>query len=279
MESRFRYLIPHPARRMMRRLYYLAVDTLDFVSGRQEVMVPPKRLRPDYVVSSGFREHGDHFARLLVELGQLQPSDHVLDLGCGIGRVAVPLTKILSPEGRYDGLDIVPESIAWCQKEISKRYPNFHFQVADVYNSQYNPGGMQRANEYDFPFEDQSFDLIFLKSVFTHMLPDDIENYTGEIARTLKRTGRALITFFLLNERSIQAMDEGKARRDFNYKFQYYRTESDQSLESAVAYDEAYIRLLMDRFGLQIEEPIHYGAWSGSGDAKFAQDIVVSHRS
>jgi SAM-dependent methyltransferase len=182
-------------------------------------MVPPKRIRPDYVVSSGFTEHGESFAQLVIELGKIGPDGHILDLGCGIGRVAVPMTKFLSDRGRYDGLDIVPESISWCQKEISSRYPNFIFQVADVHNSQYNPGGTQTASEYRFPYGDEKFDLIFLKSVFTHMLPEDVEHYTKEIMRTLKTEGRALITLFLLNEVSLAAMEERSTKRDFNYVF------------------------------------------------------------
>jgi SAM-dependent methyltransferase len=276
MDRRVREFVPASARRKMRQMYYYSVDTFDRLLGRRREMVPPKRIRPDYVVSSGFIEHGEHFIQQVIELGRLEPDDRVLDLGCGIGRIAVPLTGYLSEDGSYEGLDIVPESIAWCQKEISARHENFHFQIADVYNNQYNPSGTQQALEYTFPFEDESFDLILLKSVFTHMLPDDVENYLGEIARTLKQGGRALITFFLLNEHSLEAIGNGSAKRDFRHIYGSYRTESDEVLESAVAYDEAFVRQLFRSAGLEIEDPVHYGSWTGRSEARFAQDIVVS---
>jgi SAM-dependent methyltransferase len=276
MDRRARALIPPSIRRRIRPFYYFSVDALDRLLGRRREMVPPKRIRPDYVVSSGFTEHGELFAQQVIELGRLEPEDRVLDLGCGIGRIAVPLTAYLSEKGSYEGLDIVPESIVWCQKEISARHPNFQFQIADVYNNQYNPSGTQKASEYTFPFEGESFDLILLKSVFTHMLPDDVKNYLSEIARTLRKGGRALITFFLLTESSLAALENGTAKRNFGYVFEFYRTESDQVLESAVAFDEVYIRQLIASAGLRIEDPIHYGTWTGRSEARFAQDIVVS---
>ena len=41
-------------------------------------------------------------------------------------------------------------------------------------------------------------DVAFLTSVFTHMLPEDVEHYLDELARVLKPGGRTLITWFLL---------------------------------------------------------------------------------
>jgi len=58
---------------------------------------------------------GRLFLPHLIELGELKPTHTVLDVGCGIGRVAIPLTKFLS-EGMYYGFDIVPSAITRCQK-------------------------------------------------------------------------------------------------------------------------------------------------------------------
>ena len=120
----------------------------------------------------------------------------MLDIGCGIGRMAVPLTRYLNEQGSYEGFDIVAEGIDWCTKKITPKYPRFSFHLADVYSQKYNPEGTFSASEYPFPFKDESFDLVFLTSVFTHMLPPDVENYMKEISRVLKRNGSCLITFF-----------------------------------------------------------------------------------
>ena len=59
--------------------------------------------------------------------------------------------------------------IEWAQLSISSRFPNFTFQKADIFNKFYNPDGVFKAVDYRFPYEDRSFDLIFLTSVFTHI--------------------------------------------------------------------------------------------------------------
>ena len=45
-----------------------------------------------------------------------------------------------------------------------------------IYNKKYNPAGKCKWSEYGFSFETQSFDSVFLTSVFTHMLPQDMDN-------------------------------------------------------------------------------------------------------
>ena len=110
----------------------------------------------------------------------------------------------MSKNGEYEGFDIISIGIEWCNENITPKYPNFHFQKADVFNKYYNLDGKFKASEYEFAFKDNYFDLVFLGIVFTHMLPNDMENYLSEISRVLKNDGRCLITFLLINEDSNQ---------------------------------------------------------------------------
>ncbi len=135
----------------------------------------------------------------------LRPDEKVLEVGCGIGRIAIPLTQYLT-SGSYEGFDIVPHGIEWCQTKISPRYPNFHFFLADVHNKAYYPQGQHPASEYTFPFGDDSFDFVFLTSVFTHMLPKDLERYTAEIGRVLKPSGRWRIPTSILPAHSASSV-------------------------------------------------------------------------
>ena len=43
----------------------------------------------------------------LYSTAQLSPDHRVLDIGCGTGRMAIPLTSFLSKKGSYEGFDIV----------------------------------------------------------------------------------------------------------------------------------------------------------------------------
>jgi SAM-dependent methyltransferase len=189
--------------------------------------------------------------------------------------MAYPLISYLSQEGKYTGMDVTADSIIWCQKNITSRYPNFQFLHADLYNKRYNPTGRYLAKDYTFPFEKESFDFIFLTSVFTHLLPDDATNYLREVARLLRPDGRALTTFFLLNEEQQKLATEGRNDIDFKYGSDPYRTRSETVPESAVAYDEIYLRQLVSQCGLEISGPIHYGTWSGRHDGLSYQDIVL----
>ena len=98
--------------------------------------LPPRRLRAQISpLWFDFKESGNDQLEFLVELCGLQPTDHVLDIGCGVGRLAVPLTRYLNSEGRYDGFDVIPHLIDWCDTEIGAKHENFRFHVADVFSS------------------------------------------------------------------------------------------------------------------------------------------------
>jgi len=223
-----------------------------------------------------FKKNGEEFFRYYIELCDLKPNEKILDVGCGIGQKTIPLTKYLDETGRYEGFDIIKSEINWCKKSISTRYPNFHFQQADVFNKCYNPKGKYKASEFRFPFEDASFDLVTLGSVFTHMLPEDLENYLSEITRVLKKGGRCLITFFLSNKESLELINAQKSILDFEYEHGKYRTINPSMPEDAVCYDEPFILSLYERCGLEIREPIHYGSWCGRRDFLSYQDTIIA---
>jgi len=224
---------------------------------------------------SQFKSVGDQFFEYFIKLGGLNPSEHVLDVGCGVGRMAVPLTHYLT-SGSYDGFDVVQSGINWCKKNVTRQFPNFHFQKADIYNKVYNPTGKYRASTYRFPYEDKSFDFVFLTSVFTHMLPKEVENYFMEISRVLKTTGKCLITFFLLNPESINLINTKLSSLDFKYKYKGFRVIDKNILETAIAYDEELIRALYKKYGLSIIEPIHYGIWCKREHWLSYQDIIIA---
>jgi SAM-dependent methyltransferase len=256
-------------------LYYTPLDVVDVITGARGDLVPPRRLM--FVGSGDFTGIGDEFLQYFKEIGSLRPDHTVLDVGCGIGRMAVPLTTFLT-NGKYEGFDIVRKGINWCSKSITPRYPNFRFQQADIYNKLYNPKGQNSAATYTFPYEDSTFDFVFLVSVFTHMLPLDLRNYMSEIVRVLKRKGRAFITYFLVNDDSNILINEGKSYFRFVRSSDGFWTISQGEPESAVAYDEEYIRDLYRMHGMRILTPVRYGSWAGRQRFLSFQDIVVAEK-
>jgi SAM-dependent methyltransferase len=238
-------------------------------------LVPPE----DFIYTGGgnFQNIGNEFFRYLIDLGGLQPHHKVLDVGCGIGRLAIPLTHYLNREGSYKGLDIVRLGIEWCRNNITTQYPKFQFHLADLFNRSYNPHGRYEASEYAFPFPRETFDMVCLVSVFTHMLPPEVENYLYEIARVLKRNGQCLITYFLWNQESSQLHNQGECAWEFKFDKGLCRTISRHRPEDAVCFDEPYILELYKKFGLQIDQPIRYGFWCGRPAAAF-QDMILAKK-
>ena len=266
-----------PISSALRNIVYFAMDSVDLLLGRRDMLTPPRRMA--YLPGGGNSyKLGEEFLRYFIELGSLKPNETVLDVGSSIGRMAAPLTKYLDEGGSYEGFDIVKEGVEWCKRKISHRYPNFHFQLAEVFNKNYNPEGKYNAAEYRFPYKNNSFDFVFLTSVFTHMLPHDIENYISEIARVLRKDGRCLITFFLLNKESLKRIETKKSTLDLKFVFDEYRTIDKNTPEAAIAYEEQFIRGLYGKYGLNIQEPVYYGYWSGRKEFLSCQDIIIATR-
>jgi SAM-dependent methyltransferase len=224
-----------------------------------------------------FVDFGEGFVRnILIPRAGLQPSDVFLDLGCGNGSVARALTTYLALPGRYEGLDIHGESIRWLQEHYLER-AGFRFTHANVYNKMYNAGGSLTASEYRLPYADATFSMALLKSVFTHMLPEDVRCYLRELSRVLRSGARAVITYFLLNNESrsfvSQDKDEVKMRCDWQGD-PGCRVANPLVPEEATAHDEERIRAYTAEAGFSIYE-ITFGNWCGRPSLLGLQDLLI----
>lgn len=262
--------------RSIRNAGLVALGPVDYfrriVNGKTDL--PPLHLRRYVGPLSSFESSGVEFMGYLRELAGLQTDERVLDVGCGCGQMALHLKDYLSESGSYVGVDIHRASINWCQEKIARRYKNFDFAHIDVRNLAFNPNGTQPAEAYRFPCADRSFDLILLKSVFTHMRPPDVSNYLSEVSRLMKHNGRCLSTFFLLNDDQAALAKQGANTLAFNYGEGEWRYVHEHSPESAVAYDETVVMRLLEEHGLKLEKRF-YGRWTGREDGLSYQDILL----
>jgi ubiquinone/menaquinone biosynthesis C-methylase UbiE len=203
------------------------------------------------------------------------PQERVLDIGCGCGLIALILSEQRHLTGIYTGVDIHHPSIQWCQEHLSRQYPNFTFKHIDVKNQMYNPHGKYAAEDYTFPLENRSLDVILLKSVFTHMRPQESDNYLKEISRLLSNKGRCLATFFLLNSKQADLAKEGKNSLDFKYGNEQWRYVYESNPESAIAYPEDFVKEMCRKHNLSVKGPIYYGTWTGLNEGLSYQDILI----
>ena len=254
------YLFPPVVRRILRRIWYLPVDAVETITGKRDPMIPPRGMI--FIGSGDFREMGNTLRDQLVELGDLQPRHRVLDVGCGIGRVAVPLTGYLSREGSYEGFDIVRSGIRWCNRRIGSSYPNFRFIHVDLKNDLYNLSTGKEARNFIFPYADEEFDMVVLTSVFTHMVLEDTDHYLEQIHRVLKPGGACFSTFFLMNDRA-RTLLEQSGKKMFATRLGHHYLFHPRVREANVAYDEAYLTAeMIEAKGFRMEQ-VHYGFWAG----------------
>jgi len=259
------------------------MDLMERLRRDHDDMVPPYAERFTGYAGCDYIESGLGLLQVLVSYAGLQAGSIMLDIGSGIGRLAVPLTKLITPPGSYDGLEIVERGVRWCSTKITPGYPHFRFTHADIFNAEYNPGGTVKAAEYVLPYDDASFDVVCLFSVFTHMLTADVERYVTEISRVLRPGGRLAATFIIINDETTKSMQAENGIYNFTYQEgpQWLFEEGMSCPELAVGYEEKYVRDLYASNGLDVSG-LYLGQWSGqpatSATEPHGQDLVVGIR-
>ncbi|HET9478691.1 MAG TPA: methyltransferase domain-containing protein [Pyrinomonadaceae bacterium] len=106
----------------------------------------------------------------------LKPTDYLIDVGCGSGRLAKPLAEYL--KGKYLGIDVVPGLVQYARRLVPR--PDWRFEVAE---------GLT------IPEADQQAGLVCFFSVLTHLLHEESFVYLREAKRVLKPGGKIVLSF------------------------------------------------------------------------------------
>lgn len=243
-----------------------------YLSRNRFLPMPPQELL--FVGDGDYRAIGAEFLQHLVDDADLKPGERVLDVGCGVGRLAVPLSQYLDT-GTYTGIDPVSAGIDWCRETITPVYPNVQFQHIDLQHPLYNPDGALSTSGTALPFPDGSFDLICMISVLTHLDGPEALHYAREASRLLAPGGRCFATAFLFNPPARQALAAGGGAIPFDPSEPgpIHFGIKDAPL-AAVAYNEDTLLEYFLRHKLRRQRPAKYGHWSGRNSRNF-QDICI----
>lgn len=156
----------------------------------------------------------------------------ILDIGCGT-RIPEALLGKSIPIRRYVGMDVDEELVSFLNCHIKDE--RLQFFRLNVHNRNYNPSGDLLMPDSRLPIE-ESFDVICLFSVFTHLDPRDSDCMLAILNRYISSSGKLIFTCFLDDD--ISGFD------DMN---------PEKPLELAV-YSTSFMQHLIARNGWKIEK-------------------------
>lgn len=117
----------------------------------------------------------------------LKPTDTLLDLGCGTGRLAVHAIPALDG-GAYIGIDISQSMIDEAERRVRDTIPDPPCEV--LWAKQTTPV---------YPLDADSVDVVCAFSVFTHMEHEDTYRYLKEALRIVRPGGRFIFSCLPMN--------------------------------------------------------------------------------
>ena len=161
---------------------------------------PDVILPPDYMIYESFQMNYDNYfndsvttAKWLISYFEKYielKNISILEWGCGPARIIRHLPYLLDSSCKIFGSDYNHKTIDWCKKNIQ--------------NVQFSKNNLQPPMEY----EDNSFDVIYATSVFTHLSEKMHFAWFYELRRIIKNNGIIFITTHGENCKPILTQEE-----------------------------------------------------------------------
>jgi SAM-dependent methyltransferase len=133
----------------------------------------------------------------------------MLDVGCGVGRLYLAAKPYLTDGDSYLGIDVGKDFIDICNGHYAGLGASFqHTEASNGYYAKDTGGG-----PVSWPIEDGAHNLVTALSVWTHLREEDWRFYLNEVGRVLAPGGRAIISFFVLDDLYRPDMKTGRTSK------------------------------------------------------------------
>jgi SAM-dependent methyltransferase len=214
----------------------------------QDSILPAPDMRwcgPKFKDDQFYVRSAENEAQRLVTHFGCNRASRILDVGCGQGRLAIGLLRVIG-ELPYLGLDVDRRSIQWCRQHITRAHPSYRFNHLNIANERYNPSGVELRSGFRFDLDASSIDIIYLYSVFSHTSEQDMCVYLSEFARILAQDGRVFFTTWV--EENVPDF----AANPPNYVFNHC-----SGPLHVVRYERRYLFALLHRYGFAVDDFTH----------------------
>lgn len=241
----------------------------------------------DWVGGADPQTVGEASCNILERYMPIDGNSHLLDFGCGVGRVLVSLLDRKPGTARITGFDIMPQVIEFCNRHIATALPQSSFELIQGRNDHYdrfvsladNTAAKSRTSierEYE-----SAFTGAYAFSVFTHVEAVEFQAMLGLLARLIQPGATCLLTAFLLTEHSRRAIRRGSCLFSFNETA--YEAGGNVFIGNVadrlgfVAFDLAVVQRMVLDAGLTLTN-LEFGSWAGAGFSSSLQDVIVCRR-
>jgi ubiquinone/menaquinone biosynthesis C-methylase UbiE len=170
-----------------------------------------RQVKADQVVGHGDFDRIGRTELALLQIEGLQPKHTLVDLGCGIGRLAVHVIPTLVG-GSYIGIDISETMLKRAKARIAQAVPNPPCRVTWV---------KQTTPRFNLP--ENSVDMMCAISVFTHMEAEDAYRYLEAALRVVKPGGRFIFSCTPLTTSIGKQIFLNSAKLDLKNRWRYVR--------------------------------------------------------
>jgi ubiquinone/menaquinone biosynthesis C-methylase UbiE len=153
------------------------------MSESKEEYIPALGLRaltPFYDLIQRWVVRDTRFKSRLIEQAAIQPGQHVMDLGCGTGTLAI-MVKQAQPNAEVVGLDADPQMLKVARIKSARQEVRIRFDE-----------GMT----FDLPYPDAYFDRVLSSIMLHHLKTPDKEKTAREILRVLRPGGQLHVIDF-----------------------------------------------------------------------------------